>query len=207
MKNLILSCCAIGLFLLSSCANVYYAPDAKSRANKHKIFAVLPPKVTIAANKKVDAEAIKEQQKSESNNFQKEMYSWLLRRKSQGKMRVEVLDVETTNAKLTKLGYFDSNTNTPAELAEALGVDAVLTSNYSLSKPMSEGAAVAVGVIFGVWGRTNETAVSLELYDKQEKKLLWSFNHELGGSIGSSPAQLVDALMRKASKKMPYIME
>ena len=110
MKNFVLSFCALGLLFLSSCANVYYAPDAKSRSNKHEIIAVMPPKVSIAARKKVDAAAMIEQQKTESANFQREMYSWLLKRKSQNKMRIEVLDVETTNAKLTKLGYFESNT-------------------------------------------------------------------------------------------------
>ncbi|MFN8329901.1 MAG: hypothetical protein U0T81_01555 [Saprospiraceae bacterium] len=29
-----------------------------------------------------------------------------------------------------------------------------------MSKPMSDGAAVAIGVIFGAWGTTNETTVT-----------------------------------------------
>jgi hypothetical protein len=41
-------------------------------------------------------------------------------------------------------------------MCQILGVDGILTSNYSLSKPMSEGAAIALGVIAGVWGPTNE---------------------------------------------------
>lgn len=191
-------------FILSSCAKIYYSPDAKARANSHKIIAIAPPKVSIAAMKKVDAEAIKEQQRTESANFQKEMYSWLLKRKMQNRMQVEILDVETTNAKLKKLGYFDENPMSPSEVCEALGVDGVITSNYSLSKPMSEGAAVALGVLVGVWGSTNNTTVTLEIHDKETKKLLWNYNHKVSGSVGSSPAQLVDNLMRHASKKMPY---
>ncbi|MCX8020334.1 MAG: hypothetical protein N2747_07575 [Chitinophagaceae bacterium] len=60
------------------------------------------------------------------------MYAWLLRRKDQGKMDVEVLDVETTNSKLQKAGYPDKPMS-PAELAEVLGVDGIISSNFSLS--------------------------------------------------------------------------
>ncbi|HOY19776.1 MAG TPA: hypothetical protein PLC89_20855 [Haliscomenobacter sp.] len=189
---------------LNSCAKIYYSPEAKSRAGSHKLIAIAPPKVSIAAQKKVDPEAIKEQQKTESTNFQQEMYSWLLKRKMQNRIFVEVQDVATTNAKLKKAGYFDETPLSPAEICEALGVDGIITSNYSLTKPMSEGGAVALGLLVGFWGSTNTTTVSLEIHDKQTQKLLWNYNHKVSGSIGSTPAQLVDNLMRNASKNMPY---
>lgn len=192
------------VFMISSCAKIYHSPDAKSRASSHQIIAIAPPKVSIAARKKVDAAAIKEQQKTESTNFQKEMYSWLLKRKMQNKIFVEIQDVETTNAKLRKAGYFDDTPMSPAEMSGILGVDAIITSNYSLAKPMSDGAAVALGLLVGVWGSTNNTTVTLEIHDKEKKKLLWNYNHKVSGSVGSSPARLVDNLMRNASKKMPY---
>ena len=192
------------VFLISSCAKIYYSPDAKVRASKHQVIAIAPPKVSIAARKKIDAEAIKEQQRKESTNFQQEMYSWLLKREMQNRIFVEIQDVETTNAKLRKAGYFEDNPMSPNEVCEALGVDGVITSNYSLSKPMSDGAAIALGLLVGVWGSTNNTTVTLELHDKETKKLLWNYNHKVSGSVGSSPARLVDNLMRNASKKMPY---
>ncbi len=203
MKNLTFVFCSV-ILIISSCAKIYNSPEAEARAKTHKIIAIAPPKVSIAASKKVDAEAIKEQQKTESVNFQKEMYSWMVKRKMQNRITVEVMDVETTNAKLKKAGYFDDNAMTPSEMCDALGVDGLMTSSYSLSKPMSEGAAVAVGILVGVWGSTNNTTVSLEIHDRETKKLIWNYNHKASGSVGSSPAQLVDNLMRNASKKMPY---
>ena len=62
-------------FLLQSCAKIFYSPDARNLASTHKIIAIIPPKVSIAARKKVDAAALIEQQKTESINFQREMYS------------------------------------------------------------------------------------------------------------------------------------
>lgn len=191
--------------LFSSCAKIFYSPDAYNLARNHKTIAILPPTVSIAAGRKVDAEALKEQQKTESINFQKEMYSWMLKRKMQGKITPEIQDVETTNAKLKNAGY-PEKAFTSDELCEILGVDGTLGSNYSLSKPMSQGAAIAVGVLFGAWGATNEVTVALDIKDCANKKLLWNYDHKFSGSIGSSPARLVDGLMRHASKKMPYII-
>lgn len=191
--------------IFSSCAKIYYSPDAYNLARNHKTIAILPPTVSIAANKKVEAEAMKEQQRTESINFQKEMYSWMLKRKMQGKITPEIQDIETTNAKLKNAGY-PEKTFTSEELCEILGVDGTLGSNYSLSKPMSQGAAIAVGVLFGAWGATNEVTVALDIKDCANKKLLWNYDHKFSGSIGSSPARLVDGLMRHASKKMPYMI-
>ena len=201
----ILSIVVILGILFSSCAKIFYSPDAYNLARSHKTIAIIPPTVSIAANKKVEAEAIKEQQKTESINFQKEMYSWMLKRKMQGKITQEIQDVETTNAKLKNAGYPEKEF-TSEELCEILGVDGTLGSNYSLSKPMSQGAAIAVGVLFGTWGTTNEVVVTLDIKDCANKKLLWNYDHKFSGSVGSSPARLVDELLRQASKKMPYFI-
>jgi len=192
--------------LFSSCAKIFYSPDAYTLARDQKTFAIIPPSVSIAANKKIDAESMKEQQRTESLNFQKEMYSWMLKRKMQGRINQEIQEVETTNALLKKVGY-PENPLTLTELCSVLGVDGIMSSNYSLSKPMSDVAAVAVAVIVGAWGSTNEVTVSLSINDCMNKKLIFNYDHKYSGSIGSSPARLVDELMREASKKMPYIVK
>ena len=190
--------------LSSSCAKIFYSPDAFSLAHRHKTISILPPSVSIAASKKTEAEAIIEQQKTESLNFQKEMYSWMLKRKMQGNITQEIQDIETTNAKLRKAG-FPENPFTPSEICDILGVDGIMGSNYALSKPMSEGAAVTMSLLVGASGSTNEVRVSLNINDCANKKLIWNYDHKFSGSIGSSPSRLVDQLMRKASKKMPYM--
>lgn len=205
MNKLLTFIAVIAVLTLSSCADIYYAPDAKSRANDHAVIAVAPPKVSIKARKKDNLAAINEQEKSEALSFQKEMYSWLLKRKQQNKIRVEILDVETTNALLEKAGYFDETVLTPNEICDQLKVDGILSSTYSMSKPLSNGAAVALGLLGGVWGPTNMTTATLEIHDFETKKLLWNYNHEISGSVGSTPTRLVNYLMKHASKKMPYI--
>lgn len=188
--------------ILTSCAKIYYSPDAFSLAKTHSTIAVLPPTVSIAAGRKTEAGAILEQQKTESLNFQKEMYSWLLKRKRQGTITQEILDIETTNAKLRRAGYPETPL-TPYEMCEILGVQGVMLSNYALSKPMSDGAGIALAIL-GVSGATNEVRVSLSINDCDNKKLIFNYDHKFSGGLGSSPARLVESLMAQASRKMPY---
>lgn len=201
-----LSLILLATILFSSCAKIFYSPDAYTLAHSQKTIAIIPPTVSIAASKKIDAESMKEQQKTESINFQKEMYSWMLKRKMQGKISQEIQEIETTNAKLKKAGYPETPLTT-AELCDVLGVDGIMTSNYGLSKPMSDGAAVAVALLVGAWGSTNrnEVRVSLSISDCNNKKLIWNYDHKFSGSLAISPSRLVDGLMRQASKKMPYV--
>ena len=199
-----LSLIALSAILFSSCAKIFYSPDAYTLAHRQNNIAIIPPTVSITANKNIDAESMKEQQRTESINFQREMYSWMLKRKMQGKISQEIQEIETTNAKLKKAGYPEVQF-TSSELCEVLGVDGVMTSNYGLSKPMSDGAAVAVALLVGAWGSTNEVRVSLSISDCNNKKLIWNYDHKFSGRLGSSPSRLVDGLMRQASKKMPYM--
>ena len=193
----------VAAFLLQSCAKVFYTPDARTLASSHKIIAIIPPKVSIAARKKIDGTALIEQQKAESINFQREMYSWMLKRKIQGTIFVDIQDVETTNAILASAGFQDGNFLAPNDLSKILNVDGILTSNYALSKPMSEGAAIAMAVLAGWWAPTNEAVVSLSIHDSGSDKMIWNYDHRLSSTLGS-PARLVDELMRQASRKMPY---
>lgn len=192
--------------MLTSCAKIFFSPDAKVLANQQQTIAILPSTVSIAASKKIDAEAMQAQQKTESLNFQKEIYSWMLKRKMQGKLTKEIQEVETTLVKLSRAGYPETPLTT-AELCAVLGVDGVMSSSFALSKPMSDGAAVAVGLLVGAWGATNEVRATLSISDCKNKKLIWNYDHKLSGSIGSSPSRIVDQLMRKASLKMPYIVD
>jgi hypothetical protein len=111
-----------------------------------------------------------------------------------------------TNSRLSKAGisYADLRTKSRKELAELLGVDAVISSNVRMDKPMSEGAAVAVGLAFGVWGNTNKAMTTINIHEAKGGDLMWKYQYEASGSVGSSPDNLVNALMRNASKNFPY---
>ncbi len=188
--------------LLSSCAKIYYSPDAQQKAATHKIIAIVPPKVSISGGKNQDVAAVKIQQEAESLSYQKEIYAWILKRKRQGKMTVDVQETDITNAKLKKMDYTE-NPITSSELCKALGVDGVITSNISSIKMMGDGASVGLVFLTGAFIPNKNVTIDLSINDSE--KLLFNYNHKMSGGIASSPAAIVDALMRNSSKKMPYV--
>ena len=202
MKSLPLFFSVIFLLILASCAKVYYSPEAEKASRNHRIIAVVSPKVSIPPQKKMTNEELLDLTIKESETFQYEMVAWLLKRKGENKINVDILDATTTIAKIQN-ARTDGKLLTPVEMAEILDVDAVLTSNYKLTKPMSTGAAIATTILFG-FGNTNEVNVTMELHDRANKKMIWNFNHALSGGLFSSSDQLVEEVMRIASKKLPY---
>lgn len=189
--------------IFSGCASIYLAPNGKTIANKHEIIAIVKPKVSIKARKKDNADAIQESQRTSSIEFQQEIYKYMLKRKSKGKILVDIQDVEETNALLAKSGK-DIQFLTTSEICDILGVDGIITSNFGLSKPMSAGGAIALALLAGVGTNTNEVVVTLSIKNCEDKSLIWKYDHKYSGGIGSSPSRLVEGLMRHASKKMPY---
>ncbi len=68
---------------------------------------------------------------------------------------------------------------------------------------MSEGSAIAIAVLLGTGGATDKKNVTLTMYDIGSG-LLWKYDHEVRGSLGSSPDKLKNSLMKNSSKKFPY---
>lgn len=199
MKNI------IALFLLSifasSCASIYLAPGGKTAALNHEKIAIIKPKVSIEVRKKMDAEAIKEAQNGSSVEFQQEIYKWLLKRKGKRQFEVDFQDVSQTNALLRDVENI--NILSTEELCKILNVDGIIISHFSLSKPMSTGGALVSTLLLG-YGATNEAVISISIKDCASNSLIWKYDHKYQGGLLSSSAQLVDGLMRHASKKMPY---
>lgn len=193
---------AAPLILMSCGPTVYLAPGGSQIAASHRNVAIMPPTVSIAASKNMTAEAMKEAQKTESINFQQEIYAYMLKRKGQGKFFMDIQDVETTNAIIAKATQ-KGDILTTADYCKLLGVDGLITSNFAMSKPMSTGAAAALYLLGGI-GTTNTVTITLSIKDCQSTSLIWKYDHKYSGGLGSSPASLVEGLMRNASNKMPY---
>ncbi|THH40443.1 hypothetical protein [Neolewinella litorea] len=205
MKPLLILLLLGSLLLLSCGPKVYESPNMTSVTSQHQLIAIAPPTVAIKGRPKDDQAQLEAAAREDTYTFQREIYSWMLRRKQQGKIRgLEIMDPGTTNAKLERAGYSIDNRNlTPAEMARALGVDAVINTRFNTSKPMSQGAAIALGVLAGVSGTTNATTVNMDLHDA-EAGMIWNYDWEASGGIFNKPEDLIEDLMRNASKRMPY---
>ncbi len=208
MKKTFYSLCAI--ILLSCGPRIYKSSDFSSALAKHKTVAILPAEVNIQLRpnqaKNLTPTQMQELSNKTAIDIQEKMYGWFLRRGDKYKYTVTFQDVTRTNAKLKEAGirYADLKTTDRTKLANILGVDAVMQNRLVTEKPMSEGAAIAVGLLVGAWGATNKVETTINIHDGASGNLLWKYDYQTSGSVGSSSTRLVDALMRNATKKFPY---
>jgi hypothetical protein len=196
--------------LMSCGPQIYKSADFSNALVKHKTVAILPAEVTMQLRpneaKKTTPEQMEDMATKTAYDIQEKMYGWFLRRGEKYNYTVSFQDVTRTNSKLKEAGiaYKDLKTTDRAKLAKLLGVDAIMQDRLSMEKPMSEGVAVAVGLLVGAWGSTNKVNTTINIHDGTTGNLLWKYDYEAAGSIGSSTTKLVDALMKNATKKFPY---
>ncbi len=209
MKRLLL----IALFplLFIACGpKIYKSQEFTSVGSEHKIVAILPAVVSIQLRpnqaKKITADDIKKSELSTGYAVQEKMYGWFLRRNDKKSYTVKFQDVSRTNSLLKKLNinYEDLRTASKKELANLLNVDAVISTSIDMQKPMSEGAAAALGVLVGVWGATNKANITINIHEHKKGDLMWKYDYQASGSVFNSTDQLVNALMRNATRKFPY---
>lgn len=187
--------------------NLFEHPDFETIAKHHKSIAIIPfsAKVSLRPKqmKEISAEQLENMETDEGYSIQTAMYSWFLKRKKRGKLLINVQNPNKTNA-LLKKNEINMETTTPEELAKLLGVDAIITGTFETDKPMSDGASIALGVLVGFWGTTNSAVVNMSIHNAEDGLLLWNYHKRVSGSLGSSNDQLINKLMRKASRRLAY---
>ena len=183
-------------------------PQFDQLAKDHKTIAILPFDAQVMLRpkqmKEITTEQLTQMQKSEGLAIQQSMFTWFLQRQKRGKLLLEVQDPKKTNAILLQNGIMDPNVVTPEELANMLGVDAVITGRFETDKPMSDGASLALGLLVGFWGQTNSATINMSVNNGLDGQLLWNYNKRVAGSLGSSTDSLINTLMRKASRRLAY---
>ncbi|OLY90919.1 hypothetical protein SAMN05444008_11725 [Cnuella takakiae] len=210
MKTLLPALAAL-LLLLTACGPaIYKTNDFATVAATHKTVAILPAQVAINLRpnemRRTTPEMLEKNEAATGYAIQEKLYGWFLRRSNRFHYTVKFQDVSQTNALLeeARLSYTDLSRKSRAELARLLGVDAVISTQLRTDKPMNEGVAIAMGLVFGAWGSTNQAVTTIHIHEANQGDLLWKYDYQAQGSVGSSPENLVNALMRNASRKFPY---
>ena len=191
--------------------NLFENPDFDKIAKEHKVIGVIPFKASVTLRpkqmKNITSEQLERMEKSEGKSIQSALYSWFLKRKKRGTLSVDVQNPATTNAILKKAGINSDNYEkyTPSELAKLLEVDSIIMGTFETNKPMSEGASVALGLLIGFWwGTTNSATINLSIYNSVDGELLINYNKKVKRSIGSDNDDLINIIMRKASRRIAY---
>ncbi len=209
MKNSKLNVIAVLLMalLITSCNKAYQVSQSKELSNKHEQIAILLPTISYAQSGQLNPKQMEETSSSDALQFQNEMVSWMLKRKKKSQANFTVQNTKTTNSLISRAGV-NTDDATAEELAKILGVDAVIFSNFTLSQPFTLLESVAASELLGLPAATSKAEGQMSIYDRSTNQDIWSYSNKQDNSWDpipvSSPADMVDKFMRKASKRMPY---
>ena len=197
-------------FYSFSQTKLYVHPDGDNYAANTETIALLPLKVQVKLRPKqlkdFTTEQIIQMQKDESLDIQKGMHSWFLTRQKRGELSAKIQTPARTNALLKRAGVdiYAADEFLPSELGEILGVDCIVMGTFETSKPMSDAAGIAIGVLFGAAMGTNAAVCNLDFYDTRDDELVVNYLKKIKGSLGSDSQDLINILMRKVTRSIPY---
>jgi hypothetical protein len=211
MKKLLLISLAVFITTVSfSQTKLYVHPDADTYVANTKTIAILPLKVQVKLRPKQLKDFTSEQMttmnKDEALDVQKGMYSWFLTRKKRGSLLVEIQNPARTNALLKKNGIdiYSYDEYLPSELGKILGVETVIMGAFETSKPMSNGAAIGLMVLTGGMFATSTATMNMDFMSTSDDELVVNYLKKIKGSLGTDSQDLINILMRKVSRRIPY---
>ena len=209
MKKILLLLMVLPLFSLGQ-TKLYVHPDGDNYAANTESIALLPLKVQVKLRPKqlkdFTPEQIVDMSQNEALDIQKGMHSWFLTRKKRGSLKSNIQTPMKTNALLKRAGIdiHSASDLLPSELGEILGVDCIVMGTFETSKPMSDAAGIAVAALFGSMMSTNNAVCNLDFYDTRDDELVVNYLKKISGSLGSDSQDLINILMRKVTRRIPY---
>lgn len=218
----------VAVALAGACTTVHYeSPRLAERTADRDTIAVLPFEMVFAGKlpPNMPAEEIRAIEAGESLAFQHALYDQLLDRSSAHRDRpilVRVQPVETTNRLLDEAGIAlrEAWETPPEQLAETLGVEAVLKTRVEKTRYMSElaswGTEVSLHVLHEAsegrldWlippglTRTDDIYADSSLFSCEGGDLLWKVAVHRATDWRRPANDVVAGITRKLAKKFPY---
>jgi len=189
---------------------IYVNPDFARLTQDEKTLAILPFEVTMNLRPKqkarITAGELADLEHKEAFAIQSALQTYFLKRKEKRHFSVDFQDIQQTNALLKQKHLLPDSLSfySPAEQARILGVDGVVSGALVSDKPLSDGASIALGLLVGFSGPTNSGKCTISIHDRDSGKLVWKYDKTLSRGLGSDINTIINAIMRKASRKFPY---
>lgn len=224
MKKIVLvSCLAMLVLLVESCAVIPTLPAFYAKTNSHEIIAVLPFEIAFTGRKpkKLSPEQIQKIEEVESISFQKSLYDLLIEESDypDHPIRIEIQPVNITNRILDEhhIGIRDSWYMDPIELARILEVDAVVRTQVEKKRFMSGGTSLGIEIgssilsailddssFFSITLPTNGIKARSRLLNGIDGTLLWSVEITDQTDWRMPANAIIENINRSFAAKFPY---
>ncbi|MBO6829113.1 hypothetical protein [Allomuricauda sp.] len=189
--------------------NIYESIRFDEYTEDHEILAIVPFIANLELKKAVDQDELDVLAQKEGYAVQNALETYFSRRKKRKKFNVDFQNIANTNAILAQnnITYDNIDTYTTKELCKILEVDGIISGNLNLNILLSEGVPTDFSILDYFSGNANYGRIGVKISDGETGKLLWKYENEISKKTGKNTNELIDKMMKTASRKFPYDKE
>ena len=209
MKRILTLIMFYAVAMVSAQKNIYENRRFDELSQDHEILAIVPFIAHLELKKSIDHEELIRLAKREGYAVQNALETYFSKRKKRKKFNVDFQNIEDTNAILTQNGidYNNLDIYTTQELCKILKVDGIISGNLKLNILLSEGVPTDFSLLDYFSGDANYGRIGVKISDGNTGKLLWKYEKGITKKTGKNTTELIDKMMKMASRKFPYDKE
>lgn len=209
MKKIVFVFILLTTAMASAQKNIYENIRFDELTDNHEVLAIVPFIAHLELKKAVDRDELKVLAKKEGYAVQNALETYFSKRKKRKKFNVDFQNINNTNAILAQnnIDYNNIDTYTTQELCKILEVDGIISGNLNLNILLSEGVPTDFSILDYFSGNANYGRIGVKVSDGETGKLLWKYENEISKKTGKNTTELIDKMMKTASRKFPYDRE
>jgi len=195
--------------LVNAQKSIYESKRFDVLSADHETLAIIPFIAQLDLERNISKEELRELAEREGKAVQDALETYFSRRKKRKKFNVEFQNIEDTNALLAQnnISYANIDVYTVKQLSEILGVDGIISGNLNLNILLSKGVPTDFSFFDYFGGDANYGRIGIKISDGATGKLLWKYEKEITKKTGKNTMDLIDKMMKLASRKFPYDKE
>ena len=207
-KIVLVSFFFIGL-LVRGQKNIYESSRFDELTESHETLAIIPFIAKLELEQSISKDELKELAKREGYAVQDALETYFSKRRKRKKFNVEFQNTDDTNALLAQNGitYDNIDIYTIKQLTEILNVDGIISGNLDLNILLSKGVPTDFSFLDYFNGSSDYGRIGIKISDGSTGKLLWKYEKQINKKTGKNTSELIDKMMKLASKKFPYDKE
>ncbi|TMU57151.1 hypothetical protein [Flagellimonas algicola] len=209
MKKFILLLSFLMVAVGSAQKNIYENRRFDELSEHHETLAIIPFIANLDLKRNVDRNELLDLAKKEGYAVQNALETYFSKRKKRKKFNVDFQNIEDTNAILAQNGitYENLDIHTIKQLCKILEVDGIISGNLSLNILLSKGVPTNFSLLDYFSGDANYGRIGVKVSDGGSGKLLWKYEKAITKKTGKNTTELIDRMMKLASRKFPYDKE
>ncbi|MEG3658326.1 hypothetical protein V5097_13035 [Arenibacter palladensis] len=209
MKNILIIIFTLGFLGASAQKNIYESEKFDELSQDHNNLAIIPFLTNLELKDEISSEELKDLEEKEGYAVQDALETYFSKRKKKKKFSVEFQNIKNTNAILKQNGisYDNIDVYSVKELAQILEVDGIISGTLDLNVLLSKGVPTEFSLLDYINGDANYGRIGVKISDGITGKLLWKYEKQINKKSGKNTTDLIDLMMKLASRKFPYDRE